>query len=117
MSEEEAPITVYYIWITAMLSQYAETLISKMVKLGYRVGPACEGQLIIGNSNQPSVIIALRIESNKASINTIYKDISNIIRSNNIFIYSIVISEATACTWNCSNIVLPETGSKKTDVN
>lgn len=126
MSEEnpsaskEVPVTTpYYIWVTAMLPRYADFIISELVKLGYVVSPACEGQLVIGHSNQPSVIIALRVESDdpEISINKIYKNLSEIIRNNNIFIYSLIISEATACTWNCSNIIFPETGSKKIDIN
>lgn len=98
---------LWYVWVTASRDDFAEALCAKLIRRGWTVGPLAR-HLITEVEDGPVCVIAMsihrtpRTEEEKKEHNPqgIHAEISDVIRHVKGKFWSLVLSEAAACTWN-----------------
>lgn len=98
-------------WVTCLIKEYEDSIVTGMVLKGYQIGAAAiDGKLSTYKEGTPSVVVAFTIKTrdeNKQA-KDIYKDLVDVLEEKKILYYSIVITAHVDSTWNSSNIVLPK---------
>ena len=100
----------YYCWITAVLPEYKNDIITGLVDLGYMVGPAnVDGSVSIKAEGSPSILFALALSKHsETSAHKIYDDVIFVLNGINAYYYSIVISASSDIIWDGSNVNVPD---------
>lgn len=102
---------VYYAWVTAGSSEFAELLVAKMVRRGFTVGPLARF-LITQNDDNPACVVAIHItrvprdddEKKDYTATGVHREIVDVIKHIKGKFWSLVVAEAAGCTWNIGNI-------------
>jgi hypothetical protein len=111
----------YYVWIVASKDEFAESLVAKMVRRGFTVGPLGR-QLITRHEDNPACVVAMsvyRIPRNDAERKEytalgIHQEVTDVVKHVKGKFWGIVVSAASDCTWNTGNMsVVAEEEAKK----
>jgi hypothetical protein len=116
-------VFIYYCWLTVLIPDYQDAIITGLVKKGYMVGAAAkDGQAIFAPPDRPpSTLIALSIyHSNpaveaKADSHAVYRDVFDIMTEMNAKFFSIIVSLSADCAWYGANFSLPNLAVKEPD--
>lgn len=104
---------IYYVWVTALLPEYQDGIIAKLVQRGYMVGPAAkDGQVSSKSEGCPSVLIALSVykQEEETDVKKVYEDVVSVLNEIPARYYSVVVSLSHEATWVGSNFTLPSKG-------
>jgi len=101
---------IWYVWVTASNSDFAESLCSKLIRRGYTVGPPAR-HLIIEYQDSPACVVALSIhraprndaEKKEYTATGVHAEICDVIKHIKGRFWSLVVSQAAGCTWNIGN--------------
>jgi hypothetical protein len=101
---------IWYVWVTASSSDYAEALAAKLIRRGFTVGPLGR-HLITQHDDNPACVIAMsihrlpRTDAEKAEHTAIgiHAEIVDVIKHVKGKFWSLVVSESASCTWNIGN--------------
>lgn len=113
-TETAAPQTkTYYVWIIAQKETTAETLVAKMIRRGYTVGPLGRS-LITSHSDNPACVVAMTLYRNpkndqeRKDYNAlgIHNEVTDVIKLIKGKFWGIVVSTVVECTWNIGNMSL-----------
>ena len=117
----------YYVWITAMVREYEDLIISGLVKKGWTVGPASKDHIpTSGSAGYASCVVALKVEplETETDASKVHEVVCNVLKEKKLLYYSVLVSTPADCCWRAGNIQLPEPspspmlpGIKKSDVN
>lgn len=127
---------IYYCWLTVLIPNYLDGIVSGLVKRGYMVGSASRSgkPFIPASENSPSTLIALSLYAYnpkdakpevKFDAEAVYQDVIAVLNEMSVRYLSIVICGAADAAWAGSNFsfptpekALPESSTaKKTDPN
>ena len=105
----------YYVWVIASKDEYAEQLVSKLVRRGYTVG-ALGRQLILNHEDNPSCVVAISIhraprnETERKEYNAlgIHNEVTDVIKRIKGKFWGIVVAAACDATWNIGNVSIRE---------
>ena len=100
----------YYVWLTASSSECAELLCAKLIRRGFHVGPLGR-QLITQHDDNPACVVAFSVhrtprnDEERAVYNPhgIHAEVVDVVKHIKGRFWSLVVSEATACTWALGN--------------
>lgn len=105
----------YFCWITVLLPEVQDDIISGMARKGYMVGPTSkDGKVISSPGTNPAgsvVAISVYRAVDRPTAKTVYDDLVQILNETHSYFYSVIVSESGECTWVGSNFQLP---AKKT---
>jgi len=117
----------YFVWVTAMVREYEDLIISGLVKKGYTVGPASKDHIpTSGTAGYASFVIALKVEPSETDTDAskVHEVVCNVLKEKKLLYYSVLVSTPADCCWRAGNIQLPEPspspsvpGAKKSDMN
>lgn len=103
----------FNVWVTAPAppKDFADTLVAKLVRRGFTVGPLGR-RLVVAVSDNPSFVVAISLyreprdekETRDNTASGIYDEIVNVMKVYGLKFSSIVITENTGCTWNIGNV-------------
>lgn len=94
----------HYCWITALIPAYLDGLIAGLIKKGYMVGPTSKEGEIIAPGEPISALIALRVyKGQDYSIDSLYTDITDVLKELKAFYHSIIITETINARWYGAN--------------
>jgi len=105
----------FYVWVIAGRDEFAESLVAKLVRRGFTVGPLGR-QLITKHEDNPAVVVAFtvhRIPRNEAErreytplgLHTEVTDVIKVIKGK---FWGMVVSSSGDCTWNVGNMSILE---------
>lgn len=108
---ESVPTKTYYIWVFAAKDDFAESLVAKMVRRGFTIGPLGR-QLVLEREDNPSFAIAMSVyriprndeerkEYNALGLHGEVSDVMKVIKGK---YFGIVVSAAADATWNVGNV-------------
>ena len=110
---------IYYCWLTVLIPEYLDGIISGLVKRGYMVGSAAQSgkPTIPPVENSPAALIALSLYMSrpptdakpdaKFDANTIYADVRAVLGEMSAKVFSVVIVAAGDAAWTGSNFSIP----------
>ncbi len=101
-------MSVFHIWLTALLPIKENKIISGLVNKGYIVSPAASTNelTLLADKNALYGIMACKIYRELATAKDLYDDIYHILTTNNFTYYSLVISEFSSLSfWNAGNAI------------
>jgi len=105
----------YYVWVIASKDEFAEQLVSKMVRRGFTVG-ALGRQLITKYEDNPACVVAMSIhraprndvERKEYTAMGIHNEVTDVIKKIKGKFWGIVVSQAGDATWNIGNVSISE---------
>lgn len=100
----------YVVFVTALVEEYSDKLISGMVTKGYTVSAGMPGNhTAISVEDGASALIVFNLYSGKEGItcDTIHEELVNLIQDEKMYIYSVVVSERSPTTFAGTNIIIP----------
>lgn len=105
-----AAASIWYVWFTASKPEFAETLVAKMVRRGWTVGPLARC-LILEADDCPSCVVALSIhrvprgeeEKKEYTATGVHAELCDVMKFIKGKYWSLVVAEASGCTWNIGN--------------
>lgn len=110
-----AETKTFYVWLIAAKDEFAEQLVSKMVRRGFTIGPLGR-QLILRHDDNPACVVAIsvyRIPRNDAERKEmtaigVHNEVTDVIKHIKGKFWGIVVSEQCGCTWNVGNMSLED---------
>lgn len=108
-------VVQYYVWLTAPKSDFFNELSGALLKRGYTVSPMGRSG-ILSYVDKPAHIISLAVHRTPKSPEEeadytptgVHDEVMDVIRALKIRIYSIIVSQASACTWNTGNMSIAQ---------
>jgi hypothetical protein len=100
----------YIALIAAIMEEYSDKIITKMVKKGYTISAGMKNNSVaLSVESGASSLIALYVSSSQEiTCDTIYKDLENIIREEKMYVYSVIVSERVNMVFAGTNILMPK---------
>ena len=101
---------IWYVWVTAANSEFAEALCAKLIRRGFTVGPLGR-QLITQFDDCPACVVAMSInrvprseaEKKEYTAMGVHAEVVDVIKHVKGKFWSLVVSESASCTWNVGN--------------
>jgi hypothetical protein len=97
----------YVVWVTCLVKDYEDKIVSGMIKKGYTVS-SVNDKGMLSNSTPDSVasIISCIVYTKKEDAKTthVYEDLLLVLKENNVYYYSAIVSAMTDSTWCCGNM-------------
>lgn len=103
----------FYVWVVAQRADFAEALVSKLVRRGFNVG-ALGRQLITEAEDNPAVVVAMSlmrtpknaVEQKEYTAIGVHGEVTDVIKQIKGKFWGIIVSAAENCTWNVGNMSL-----------
>lgn len=104
---------IYYVWINALTSSYAEAIVGRLVRRNWHVG-ALGSNLVIHSDDKPSSLVAFSVqktlkEDETITYSTVFEEVKDVLKVLKAKYFSMVITESTGCTWQLGNISIADT--------
>ena len=98
---------IYYVWISAMLPNYQDSIVAGLARKGYMVGPSAKDG-VVTTGHTPAVLIALNVyKAEDVDVNIIYSDVVDVLKDIKAYYYSVIICLSTEATWSSGNVIAP----------
>lgn len=102
---------IYFCWITVLLPEVQDDIISGMARKGYMVGPMSKDGKVISapGANPAGSIVAISVyrQVNIPTAKMVYDDLVKILNDTHSYYYSVIVAAATEATWAGANFQLP----------
>jgi len=102
---------IYFCWITVLLPDIQDDIISGMARKGYMVGPTSKDGKVISSlgENSAGSVVAITVykRTGNSSAKNIYDDLVKILDEAKGYYYSVIVAASTEATWVGSNFQLP----------
>lgn len=113
---------IWYVWVTASSSNFAEQLAAKLIRRGFTVGPLGR-QLVTQHDDNPACVVAMSIhrvprtedEKKEHTPTGVHAEICDVIKHIKGKFWSLIVSESTNCTWNIGNEKLSDEDKQRAE--
>lgn len=106
---------VFYVWLTCPSDTNFDAIVASLLKRGYTVGPLGRS-LSLSYVDKPALVVAMSLsrqphgepEEKEYTPAGIHDEVMNVVKVSKSRIYSIIVSESAACTWNVGNMSIAQ---------
>jgi hypothetical protein len=111
---------VFNVFITTLIPNYQDGIITGLAKKGYMVGPASKDGKVVAEGGNAGTLLALSVyRQEEIDTHKIHQDVCEVLVEVGARTYSLVVALASDVAWSGPNFDLPivETVKKPTSIN
>ena len=111
---------VFNVFITTLIPNYQDGIISGLAKKGYMVGPADKDGKMVADGGSAGTLMALSVyKAEEIDCKKIHQDVGDVLHVEGARCYSLVVVLASDVAWSGPNFDLPivEVPKKPTSIN